>query len=897
MHRVRLPHADVVALILIVGCVLFLFRLSLFAGWTFIGDSDRLNNIFNARLFEVVSLQKRGYIPFWSDQQLMGFSIVSLHWMLTTFSPVPYLLALLPTSEMLHALAAFSALMLALTIAGTYWLVGAYSTHPAPRLAGALLFGLGAFTVHKLNQLDLSFAAIVAMPYLLLLVRKTRRETALRTFLLVAAIWASVILYTVLQEIAYIAMLFSTYALYRSARLRTLWPVMVAGLAFVCAVVIASPRVITVAIEMPDLARTTVNFMTAPVEVLRYFGDGLLGRTHDENEAVRGATLNLHEGVLILSSALGAWATLMVWLVARSTAVRLWGIGLLLIISTALALWWRPFYDSLGRLEPFSRELRVVAMNALLIGLPLWLLARVLARGVRCSDDRAAAITADSAPARVVDETSAATQDAPFFLAFATLGLAAILLPEARAVLYYGFMRVDFQHGRLSLAIALPLAAIVTILLSRFLTPRAGPLVTRWLGLGLLLGLVLWLAREAAADAAVAQLGEVVELLRPRRLLTVETVRVATSLVAMLVAVVLLVARARPSLLVCAGGFLACWIALECLSATEFRLNGPHIRQHAVPFESLNYMLAPPGRFRVPTPEERAAVRERLETDTYRSVLLQDPRQYQALVDSHLASFWDLRLIEGYITGLPRRFALLPLNETIYTAHHLDINTEHPPPWRLLAALNVKYVVMVDQSFWYNPAPGGDLPSVDVQRLRIQENPHPVAPRAFFAARVSPAGDPPRLPGDTGERPPLGDPPIPDPRTHTVVEGWTAERTFPTTGTLDASFEGDLIRIRVEPSAEERFLVVSERPYPGWSAAVDGRPTEIYPTNLVMRGVIVPPGTTSIEMRFVPFIVSWPGLALFATGLVVTTLAWCGLRYAVRRTEPALTESQPAPAS
>src|SRR5687768_10591319 len=217
MHRLRLPRADVVALILIATCVLFLFRLSLFAGWTFIGDSDRLNNIFNARLFEVVSLQKHGYIPFWSDQQLMGFSIVSLHWMLTTLSPMPYLLALLPTSEMLHALAAFSALMLGLTIGGTYWLLGAYCTHPVPRLVGALLFGLGAFTLHKMNQLDLSFAAIVAMPYLLLIVRETRRETALRAFLLITAIWAATITYTILQEIAYIAMLFSTYALYRSA--------------------------------------------------------------------------------------------------------------------------------------------------------------------------------------------------------------------------------------------------------------------------------------------------------------------------------------------------------------------------------------------------------------------------------------------------------------------------------------------------------------------------------------------------------------------------------------------------------------------------------------------------------------------------------------------------------
>jgi hypothetical protein len=882
MRRVLLPPDHVVASLLIMGCVLFLFRLSLFAGWTFIGDSDRLNTILNARLFEVVALEKRGSIPFWSDQQLMGYSIVSLHWMLTTFSPMPYLLALLPTSEILHALAAFSALLLGLTIGGTYWLLGAYSTHPGARIVGALLFGLGAVTLHKMSQLDLSFTAIAAMPFLLLLVRETRRETAVRVFLMSTVLWAGLIAYTILQEIAYIAMLCGTYALYRSARLRDLWPVLVAGLAVACAVTIAAPRLVTVAVEIPDLARTTVNVQTAPVEVLRYFGDGLLGRTHDENEAVRGATLNLHEGVQVLTSALGAWATIMAGLVARSGVARAWGIGLILLLSTALALWWRPFYDSLGRFEPFSRELRVVVMNAVLIGLPLWFLASVLMGKAPCAD-------ADSPRAATDDETPAAIQDTPFFLGFATLGLAAILLPEARAVLYYGFMRMDFQHARLSLVVALPLAALVTIVLSRFLPSPAGPATTRWLGAGLTLGLALWLARETAAGLLVAQLGEVMEPLRPRRLLTVEVVRVATSLVVMLAAFSLLVSRARRPLLACAGGVLAGWIVLESLSAAEFRLNGPHIRQHAVPFESLNYMLAPPGRFRVPTVEERDALRRRLETDQYRAVLQQEPQQFPALVDSHLASFWDLRLIEGYITGLPRRFTLLPLNETIYTAHHLDVNTRHSIPWSLLAALNVKYVVAVDQSLWYNPAPGGAVPPLDVERLRIQENPHPVAPRAFFAARVSPAGDPPRLPGDTGERPPPESLTIPDPRAHSVVEGLGPERTFATDGTLDASFDGDWVRVRVEPSADERFLVINERYYPGWRATVDGRPAEIYPTNIVMSGLLVSAGATSVELHYVPFIASGYGLALLATGLAMTALAWSGLRHATRRryTDPA----------
>jgi hypothetical protein len=483
----------------------------------------------------------------------------------------------------------------------------------------------------------------------------------------------------------------------------------------------------------------------------------------------------------------------------------------------------------------------------------------------------------------LVDETPAAVQDAPFFLGFAALGMAAIILPEARTVLYYGFMRLDFQHARISAAMTLPLAAMVTILLSRYLPSRPGPSAIRWLAVGLGLGLILWIAREAVAAGVVAQMGEVLESLRPRRLLTIETVRVVTSLLVLLTAIAVLVGRARPRALACAGGILAAWIALEAVTAADFRLNGPHTREQEVPFEALNYMQAPPGRLRVPTPEERAVVRQRLEADQYRVVVQQEPREFPALIEPHLAAFWDLRLVEGYSTGLPRRFAMLPWQEGVFSPHHLDINTRYAPPWHLLAALNVKYVVSVDQSLWYNPPPGGAIPPLDLARLRIQENPYPVAPRAFFAAQVSPAADPPRLAGDSGDRPAPVDPPIEDPRVHSVVEGIGAERTFSTAGSLDATFDGDLITARVDPAPEDRFLVLNERYYPGWRATVDGRPAEIYATNVLMRGIVVPVGATTVELRYVPFLVSSAGLALLVVGFVLTALVWWGVRVAARR--------------
>ena len=90
--------------------------------------------------------------------------------------------------------------------------------------------------------------------------------------------------------------------------------------------------------------------------------------------------------------------------------------------------------------------------------------------------------------------------------------------------------------------------------------------------------------------------------------------------------------------------------------------------------------------------------------------------------------------------------------------------------------------------------------------------------------------------------------------------------------------DGDRVLVRVDPAAEPRFLVLNEMYHPAWRATVDGEPAVVYPTNLVMRGVLVPPGATGVELRFVPFLVSWPGLAILAGGIAATVLGWWGLR-------------------
>ncbi len=50
----------------------------------------------------------------------------------------------------------------------------------------------------------------------------------------------------------------------------------------------------------------------------------------------------------------------------------------------------------------------------------------------------------------------------------------------------------------------------------------------------------------------------------------------------------------------------------------------------------------------------------------------------------------------------------------------------------------------------------------------------------------------------------------------------------------------------------DRFLVLNELYHPAWRAWVDGREGTIYPTNVVMQGLVMPAGAAAVE-RFEAF--------------------------------------------
>jgi hypothetical protein len=60
-------------------------------------------------------------------------------------------------------------------------------------------------------------------------------------------------------------------------------------------------------------------------------------------------------------------------------------------------------------------------------------------------------------------------------------------------------------------------------------------------------------------------------------------------------------------------------------------------------------------------------------------------------------------------------------------------------------------------------------------------------------------------------------------------------------------------RLRVMASTSvDRLLLLSEMYFPGWYATIDGQPAPIYRANYLFRGLVVPAGTHTIELRYRP---------------------------------------------
>ncbi|HEY6008973.1 MAG TPA: YfhO family protein, partial [Geobacteraceae bacterium] len=109
-------------------------------------------------------------------------------------------------------------------------------------------------------------------------------------------------------------------------------------------------------------------------------------------------------------------------------------------------------------------------------------------------------------------------------------------------------------------------------------------------------------------------------------------------------------------------------------------------------------------------------------------------------------------------------------------------------------------------------------------------------PLLALRALQSPAFDPRRL--ALVESPP----PLPLP----------SEAVEAPSGTVTVNrYEGNIISLTAS-APRAALLVVGEKYARGWQATVDGKKTDIYPVDYVLRGVYLPAGRHTVEFRFDP---------------------------------------------
>jgi hypothetical protein len=552
-----------------------------------------------------------------------------------------------------------------------------------------------------------------------------------------------------------------------------------------------------------------------------------------------------------------------------------------------------------------------------------------------------------------------------------------------RAILYYGFFKIDFLHSRVVIAALLPFAAVVALLLSGLTSntddSKSIAVSHRWriwlwslcalLGVAAIhYGLRGWEANLDIPDRRLA-----FRHLNLSRAVFLRTLALSALVVAAIA--VLRLQRTKAPLRALISASIGAAIALECFFYASERLLGEHTRTYPMAFRGGNYFSAPVGVMNPPARECRVRLQHLLENDHYRTVVVANSIQFQPFVAPHLAQFWQLRLLDGY-PGLPLRLAELPWPTAVANLRSIAFRSVEDIPWRLLSVLNVRNAIVLTEALYYNvPGRSGtDASCPALSDITVLQNPFPVLPRHFFVADVRPGrkleplrpveqfsarslapdvvelswwaqirdGDveiqlrrfgevefatvgrfsPLRQthhvlsglkPGSRYEfrvrkldarggiqfvsEPIVASPSdehvsLPekrqsydqlvrkafpfDPMKTAIVEGIDAPHSYAARGAVRASYAGDRARFDFDAASEPRFLIVNELFHPRWHAYIDGSERRIEVVNRVMRGIEIPSGVRTLELRFEPFSASRAAIAFVLLGLIffVAFLVW-----------------------
>ncbi len=258
-------------------------------------------------------------------------------------------------------------------------------------------------------------------------------------------------------------------------------------------------------------------------------------------------------------------------------------------------------------------------------------------------------------------------------------------------------------------------------------------------------------------------------------------------------------------------------------------------------------------------PKPQAQLEQSLQSNATVEFLKQQPGLFRIFplgeLFQHETSFqyYGLQSLGGYSPAKLKIYQTM-LDSCMY--HSVD--QSFPINMNMVNMLSAKYIIANGQ---LPPDKFKHVFTDEAKRLLTYENAGAL-PRAFFVKNAVVA------PNNNQTFSMLNAPEF-NPAVTAVVEKPLAQEVQPADSTASVAvekYQSRDITIKTNNSAQS-LLVLSEIYYPaGWNAYIDGAPTEIYRTNFILRSVVVPAGSHSVEFKFEP--------KMYDLGWTLSNAAW-----------------------
>jgi hypothetical protein len=294
--------------------------------------------------------------------------------------------------------------------------------------------------------------------------------------------------------------------------------------------------------------------------------------------------------------------------------------------------------------------------------------------------------------------------------------------------------------------------------------------------------------------------------------------------------------------------FLSVFIIVQCFFYADRFINGIQNFDFDTPFFKGNMYYAKDFEFKLPSAKQIESMNQRIDSNQFRTVLICDKSLADGFCAGHVSEYWGLRTVDGYYgIGVPYRLRLLPWKNQEVSLRTISFTNMDEIPWHLLGFLNVRSALISDNKIFRNidsDSKAGSTTSLDFKLLLSPER---VTPRAFFTQDVKRVETP-----EQAKKLIFKDGNIADPTKISFVEGMMKN---------DHSFlmdnekvvitgHGSHLIVNFKPANGARFLVLNELYFPGWRAFAGSRELDVYPTNIVMRGVVVPKNISQIHFKY-----------------------------------------------